>query len=89
MKDFRYNRFLILVIAFGLIAALLIGIERHHVERASQQVDLAIDYEGIQELAQREGMEEADVLRAARDTGIHSLAVNETTFKKQIARANV
>ena len=89
MKDFRYNRFLILVIAFGLIAALLIGIERHHVERASQQVDLAIDYEGLQELAQREGMEEADVLRAARDAGIHSLAVYETTFKKLNANGKV
>lgn len=89
MKDFQYNRFLILVIVIGLIAAFFIGVERHHIERASQQVDLAIDYEGLQELALREGLPEADVLRAAKEAGITSLAVYETTFKKLNANGKV
>ena len=82
MKGFKYNRWLVLVIVIGLLAALVIGFQRHAVERAIRQVDLAIDYEGLQELAQREGLPERVVLEKAKEAGITSLAVYETTFKK-------
>ena len=82
MKGFKYNRWLVLVIVIGLLAALAIGFQRHAVERANRQVDLAIDYEGLQELAQREGLPERVVLEKAKEAGITSLAVYETTFKK-------
>jgi hypothetical protein len=82
MKVFKYNRWLILVIIIGLAAALAISFQRHAVEQANRQVDMAIDYEGLQELAEREGLPEAEVLKQAKDAGITSLAVYETTFKK-------
>ena len=82
MKVFRYSRVLIAIIAIGLIAALAIDFARSGVEQQNTRVDLAIDYEGVQELAQREGLPEAEVLQAAKDAGITSLAVYETTFKK-------
>lgn len=82
MKDFKYNRWLIAVIVVGLLAALMIGVQRHGVEQANRQVDMAIDYEGLKELAQREGLPEDVVLQQAREAGITSLAVYETTFKK-------
>ena len=82
MKVFRYSRVLIAIIAIGLIAALAIDFARSGVEQQNTRVDLAIDYEGLQELAQREGLPEAEVLQAAKDAGITSLAVYETTFKK-------
>ncbi|MFV0635537.1 DUF5693 family protein [Mitsuokella sp.] len=82
MKGFKYNRFLVLVIIVGLLAAVAIGFQRHAVERANRQVDLAIDYEGLQELAEREGLPESVVLEKAKEAGISSLAVYETTFKK-------
>ena len=81
MKVFRYSRVLIAIIAIGLIAALAIDFARSGVEQQNTRVDLAIDYEGLQELAQREGLPEAEVLQAAKDAGITSLAVYETTFK--------
>ena len=43
---------------------------------------MAIDYEGLLELADREGLPAEDVLRQAKEAGITSLAVYETTFKK-------
>ena len=82
MKVWKYNKLLLGVIVLGLIAALVIGVQRHQVEQASRQVDLAIDYEGLLELSEREGLPPEQVLREAREAGISSLAVYETTFKK-------
>lgn len=82
MKVFRYNLVLIAVIAIGLVAALFISVGRHEVELGSRSIDLAIDYEGLIELAEREGEPVEDVLAQAKDAGISSLAVYETTFKK-------
>ena len=82
MKDFKYNTFLILSILIGLCAALVIDCQRHNAESGTRQADLAIDYEGLVELAEREGLPPADVMQMAKDTGITSLAVYETTFRK-------
>lgn len=82
MKVFRYNRWLVLVIFVGLLAALVINVQRNTEERQNMTVDLAIDYEGLVELAEREGQPPAEVLRQAKEAGITSLAVYETTFKK-------
>ena len=82
MKVWKYNKLLLGVIILGLIAALVIGVQRHQVEQASRQVDLAIDYEGLLELAEREGLPAEQVLKEAKEAGISSLAVYETTFKK-------
>ncbi len=82
MKDFSYNRGLVLVIIIGLVAALTIGFARHGVEENNRQVDMAIDYEGLLELAEREGLPADEVLAKAKEAGITSLAVYDTTFKK-------
>ena len=53
MKDFKYNRGLVLVIIVGLIAAIMISFARHDVEEANRQIDLATNYEDLLELADR------------------------------------
>lgn len=82
MKKFKYNRWLICIIIIGLLAALAIDVQRHNVEKQNMTVDMAIDYEGLLELAEREGVPPEEVLQQAKDAGITSLAVYETTFKK-------
>ncbi|MBR4695114.1 MAG: hypothetical protein IKO94_03445, partial [Selenomonadaceae bacterium] len=82
MKVFKYNRWLIAFIVLGLIASLAICFQRHEVEVQNHQVDMAIDYEGLLELADREGVPAQEVLAQAREAGFTSLAVYETTFKK-------
>ena len=82
MKVWLYNKLLLAVILAGLAASLCIGFQRHAVEQESRQVDLAIDYEGLLELAEREGLPAETVLKEAKEAGISSLAVYETTFKK-------
>lgn len=82
MKNFKYNRWLIGFIVLGLAAALAVGMQRHSVEKNNTTVELAIDYEGLVELAQIEGLPVDQVLKEAKEAGITSLAVYETTFKK-------
>ena len=82
MKKFHYHPILLAAILVGFIASLLIGMERHAVEEDSRTVELAIDYEGLLELAAREGVPAEEVLAEAKAAGITSLAVYETTFKK-------
>ena len=82
MKEFSYNRVLIFVMLIGFIGAMLINTERHHVEEQNKQIDLAVNYEGLVELAQREGLPVEDVLAKTKEAGITSLAVYETTFQK-------
>ena len=82
MRKFHYHPVLLAAIFIGLIASLVIGMQRHAVEEDSRTVELAIDYEGLLELAAREGLPAEEVLAEAKAAGITSLAVYETTFKK-------
>lgn len=82
MKQFFYNKFLILLIAIGLVASLVINFQRHQVEVANNSVELIVDYEDLMELASREGVSPEQVMKEAKEAGIVSLAVYETTFKK-------
>ena len=56
MKQYSYNKILILLILAGLVASLVIDVERHRGEEANNTIELAIDYEGLVELAEREGL---------------------------------
>ena len=82
MKQFSYNKFLIVLIVIGLVASLCINIQRHQVEVANNSVELIVDYEDIVALAECEGLPVDEVMRQAKEAGITSLAVYETTFKK-------
>lgn len=82
MTKFKYNRLLIVCIVIGLIAALVVNIQRYNVEKANNTVDLAMDYEDLIKLSQYEGVPLDVVMQKAKDAGISSLAVYETTFEK-------
>ena len=55
MKQFKYNKFLILLIVIGLLASLVIDVERHQVEQQNKSIELVMDYEDLVELAEKEG----------------------------------
>ena len=82
MKKFVYNKILVLAIAVGLIAALAIAYQRHQVETQNMQIEMAVDYESLWNIAEREGIEFSAVLTAAKNAGITSLAIYETTLEK-------
>ncbi len=82
MKKFIYNRILLLAIAAGLIAALAIAGQRHAVEIHNSQIDMAMDYDSLKNLAEREGLDFASVLQQFKDAGINSLVIYDTNFDK-------
>ena len=82
MKKFHYHPILLAAILVGFVASLIIGMERHAIEENSRTVELVVDYEGLLELAAREGLPAETVLARAKEAGITSLAVYETTFEK-------
>jgi len=82
MKNFQYNCVLLAVIFVGFLAAMAVNIMRYTAEKQNMTVDLAIDYEALTELSEREGLPLEEVMRQAKEAGITSLAVYEATFKK-------
>ncbi|MBR4641814.1 MAG: hypothetical protein IKO74_03715 [Selenomonadaceae bacterium] len=82
MKKFFYNRTLLIIIGVGLFAALIIAGQRFFVESENMQVDLAVDYQNIVDLAEREGLELDDVLKMTKDAGITSLAIYDSSLEK-------
>lgn len=82
MHNFKYNKMFIIMIIVGLISALMIDFQRHQVEERNNTVELAIDYEGLLQLSEMTGIPIDEVFRQAKESGITSLAVYETTFKK-------
>ena len=82
MKKFLYNRILIIAIIIGFLSSLVIAWQRHEVETKNLQMDLAVDYESLWNIAEREGLDFSDVLIKAKDSGITSLAIYETTLEK-------
>lgn len=82
MKHFQYNKILVLVIIIGLLASLAIDLQRHQVESVNRSIELIMDYEDLVALAEKEGLPPEKVLAMAKERGVTSLAVYETTFKK-------
>ena len=82
MKKFFYNSTLLIVIGVGLFAALIIAGQRFFVESENNQVDLAVDYKSVVDLAEREGLELDDVLKLTKEAGITSLAIYDSSLEK-------
>ena len=82
MKKFAYNRTLLIVICIGLFAALIIAGQRFFVESNNMQVDLAVDYQSVVDLAEREGLDFDEVLKLTREAGITSLAIYDSSLEK-------
>ena len=86
MKKFHYHPILLAAILIGFIASLVIGFQRHAVEENSRTVELAIDYEGLLELAAREGLPAEEVLAQAKEAGITSSMRQRSRSSTSMAR---
>ena len=80
MKNFKYNRVLLICVAIGFIAAAIISWQRYQIESETMTVDLVADYKDLVRLADLESLELDDVLNRTKRAGITSLAVYDKTL---------
>ena len=58
----RYNPVLIAIIEKGLIVSLWLNYQRHEIEQRNDTVEMAMEYEGLEHIANWEGLSFNDVL---------------------------
>ncbi len=73
----RYRMALGLILGLALLAALYVAVVRERKEHGSRRVEIAMDYQDFDELAQSFGYNEEQFLIALRRAGMTSLAVSE------------
>lgn len=78
----RYNPVLIAIIAIGLIVSLWLNYQRHEIEQRNDTVEMAMEYEGLEHIANWEGLSLNDVLAGFKKAGVTSLVVFDTTLEK-------
>lgn len=78
----RYNPVLLAVMLIGLIGALWLNYSRYEIEEKNDTVEMAMEYEGLQQLAAWEGLPFDSVLKDFKDAGVTSLIVFDTTLQK-------
>jgi hypothetical protein len=76
-RDVTSRRFVLLVLAIGLAAALYIGGRRERHEAAARNVEIVMDDADFSSLARGYGYDEAEFLGELRAAGLTSLAVSE------------
>ena len=85
----RYNPVLVAVIAVGLVCALWLNWQRHQVEQANNTVEMAMEYEGLRNLAILQGLSEDKVLRDFQAAGINSLMLFDTTLERLTKKGEI
>ena len=78
----RYNPVLLAIIVIGLVCALWLNYSRYEIEEKNNTVEMAMEYEGLQQLADWEGLPLDSVLKDFKDAGVTSLIVFDTTLQK-------
>ena len=78
----RYNPVLVAIIAIGLIVSLWLNYQRYEIEQRNDTVEMAMEYEGMEHIANWEGLSLNDVLAKFKAAGVTSLVVFDTTLEK-------
>lgn len=78
----RYNPVLVAIIAIGLVVSLWLNYQRYEIEQRNDTVEMAMEYEGLEHLANWEGFALDDVLAKFKKAGITSLVVFDTSLEK-------
>ena len=78
----RYNPVLVAIIAIGLIVSLWLNYQRYEIEQRNDTVEMAMEYEGLEHIANWEGLSLNDVLAKFKTAGVTSLVVFDTTLEK-------
>lgn len=81
IKNNTWNRILSIsligIILLGLLAAAVMGWERHRLEAVNRQVELTVDYAEVVQIARRTGRSLEEVLKAFKEVGVTGVLFKE------------
>lgn len=89
MTEYKYNKYILILIVLGLLAGAFVSYERSNVEQANKSVDMIFEYEEILTLGGQAGKSVEESMRLFKEAGITSLAVYETTLEKLAAKGQI
>ncbi len=89
IKEKRSMLYMLAAVAVGFICAVVLCFSRYQVELRSMSVEQAMDYEALAAVARNDGYTVRDAEQMARESGITSFAVYETTLNKLAQRGDI
>ena len=81
--------YMVIAVVIALICAIRLCAVRIDVEQRNMTIEQAMDYESLISMAKNDGYDEATVMQMAKDAGINSFAVYDTTLNKLAQRGDV
>lgn len=82
----QYNKWLLILIGIGFLASLWVGIERHQVEEKAKQVELALEFHDLEDLAYQDGKNVDDLLLQFKKVGATTLVIEEASLERVVRR---
>lgn len=86
MLNKQYNKWLLILIGIGFFASLLVGVERYQVEQKAKQVELALEFHDLEDLAYQDGGNVEDLLLQFKKVGATTLVIEEASLERVIRR---
>ncbi len=77
----KFKKLYLLLIVFGLVAAIGLAYQRFQVEKSYKTYELTISYNNIKTMAAMSDISIAEELKAWQEAGINSVSLNEETLK--------
>ena len=85
----RSKLYMLLMVLVGLVAAIILCIQRYGVEEQSMTIEQAMDYDAVVVMAKNDGYDLDTALRKAKDAGITSFTIYDTTLNKLTQRGDM
>ena len=85
----RSMRMMMLIVFIGLITAIGLCIQRNAVEKQSTTIEQAMDFDAVVLMARNDGYDLDTALQMARDAGVTSFTIYDTTLNKLTQRGEL
>ena len=85
----RSMRVMMLIVFIGLITAIGLCIQRNAVENQSTTIEQAMDFDAVVLMARNDGYDLDTALQMARDAGVTSFTIYDTTLNKLTQRGEL
>lgn len=82
----RYNWCILFVMIVGFFVAVWVGMERNQVEEKAKQVEIALEFHDLEDLAYQDGKDPDQLLIQFKNAGMTSLVVEEASLERLIRR---